>query len=256
MRNICSAYCTCRLGMPSGRTHDRITLWSLPLVTGLSLSVTASPSLTLWVAAGFLVGGLMLGPDLDIHSVQYKRWGWFRWIWLPYRGSMRHRSPLSHAPITGTMIRVIYLGCWLGLGCLVGLTLINEIFQVGWSWGEIADVFWRSLHRYRYQAFAVLVGLELGACSHYIADWLVSTHKRVKRYGWQAALPKEKSTKRRRSPRLKSPKTTAPKPKSSASSQSEGIDSSVPTATPSLSSSPSESTPDHPNSPSESDSRF
>lgn len=245
--------------MPSGRTHDRITLWSLPLVTGLSLAVTTNPSLTLWVAAGFLFGGLMLGPDLDIHSVQYKRWGWFRWIWLPYRGSMRHRSPLSHAPITGTVIRVIYLGCWLGLGCLVGLTLINEVFQVGWSWGEIGDVFWRSLHRYRYQALAVLVGLELGASSHYLADWLVSTHKRVKRYGWQAALPKEKSksTKGRRSPRSKSSRSTVSKPKPSASSQPEGIDPKVsPTSPSALPPSPSESAPDHPNSPSESGSRF
>ena len=82
--------------MPSGRTHDRITLWSLPLVMTLSFRATADILLTLIVSSGFLFGGFMFGPDLDIHSVQYRRWGWFRWIWLPYRGSMRHRSILSH----------------------------------------------------------------------------------------------------------------------------------------------------------------
>jgi uncharacterized metal-binding protein len=99
--------------MPSGRTHDRITLWSLPLVASCTYLITRHSTPTLMICAGFLFGGLMLGPDLDIHSIHYKRWGWFRWIWLPYRGSM--------------------------------------------------------------------VGLELGAFSHYSADWLVSSHKRRKK---------------------------------------------------------------------------
>lgn len=205
--------------MPSGRTHDRITLWSLPAVTGLSLAVTTSLGLTTWVAAGFLFGGLMLGPDLDIRSVQYKRWGWFRWIWLPYRGSMKHRSPLSHAPVTGTVIRVMYLSIWVGFATLMGLTLLNEVLALGWSWGDIGNVFWRSLRQYQQQAIAVLVGLELGAFSHYVADWLVSTRKRVKRYGWKAALPKPKKATKRSSAK-RSPRSTPAKPKSTLSKPS------------------------------------
>ena len=91
--------------MSSGQTHDRITFYSLPLVMLATLGVTHSLWLMLWVGLGFLVGGLLLGPDLDIHSVQYKRWGWLRWIWLPYRGSMRHRSFWSHGPIIGKIGR-------------------------------------------------------------------------------------------------------------------------------------------------------
>ncbi|XGB41796.1 MAG: metal-binding protein [Nodosilinea sp. LVE1205-7] len=102
--------------MSSGQTHDRITFYSLPLVMLATLGVTHSLWLMLWVGLGFLVGGLLLGPDLDIHSVQYKRWGWLRWIWLPYRGSMRHRSFWSHGPIIGTTVRVIYGSCWLAVG--------------------------------------------------------------------------------------------------------------------------------------------
>ncbi len=29
----------------------------------------------------------MFGPDLDIYSVQFQRWGFLRWIWLPYQKS-------------------------------------------------------------------------------------------------------------------------------------------------------------------------
>jgi uncharacterized metal-binding protein len=206
--------------MPSGRTHDRITFWILPILIGTSLILTTSLDLTAWVTAGFLFGGLMLGPDLDIRSVQYKRWGWFRWIWIPYRGSMRHRSPLSHAPVTGTAIRVLYLGIWAGFGSLGLLSLANELLGLGWSWGEIGQVFWRSLHQYRYQGFALLIGLEVGACSHYVADWLVSTHKRVKRYGWQAAWPKPKPAQsRRRKPQAS--KSTPAKSKRSPESKTD-----------------------------------
>ncbi len=164
--------------MPSGRTHDRITLWSLPFIIGLGVGITRSAGLTLWIASGFLLGGLMLGPDLDIRSVQYKRWGCLRWIWIPYRGSLKHRSPLSHAPIIGTSLRIVYLGAWLSLAGLVALALLNEVAQLGWTWAEVGDVFWRSLQQYRWQWLSLAIGLELGACSHYMADWLVSTYKR------------------------------------------------------------------------------
>ena len=173
--------------MPSGKTHDRITLWSLPVVAGLTLVVTQNlvaaqrGMATLMICAGFLFGGLMLGPDLDIHSVQYKRWGWLRWIWLPYRGSMKHRSPWSHAPITGTTVRVIYLLAWLGFAGFAGLTLINELWQLGWTWDQIGEVIERSLWQYQVETIAFVVGLELGAFSHYTADWLVSSHKRSKK---------------------------------------------------------------------------
>ncbi len=172
--------------MPSGKTHDRITLWSLPVVAGLTLAATQHLAAaqqgmaTLMICAGFLFGGLMLGPDLDIHSVQYKRWGWLRWIWLPYRGSMKHRSPWSHAPITGTTVRVIYLLAWLGFAGFASLTLANELWQLGWTWDQIGEVIGRSLWQSRVEAIAFVVGLELGAFSHYTADWLVSSYKRSK----------------------------------------------------------------------------
>jgi uncharacterized metal-binding protein len=188
--------------MPSGRTHDRITLWSLPLVVGLALSITRNSALVLPIGGGFLLGGLLLGPDLDIHSIHFKRWGWFRWIWIPYRGSMRHRSPLSHGPIIGTMLRVVYLGTWLGIASLIVLATLNQAGQIGWTWAEIHQIVGRSLQQHSSQWLALAIGLELGALSHYAADWLVSTYKRSKSRTGKAkappAAPKRNSSQRKR----------------------------------------------------------
>jgi uncharacterized metal-binding protein len=182
--------------------HDSITLWSLPLVAGITFERTRSTSLTLVISGGFLFSGLMFGPDLDVYSRQYKRWGWLRWLWLPYRRSMRHRAFLSHGPIIGTVVRIVYLTSWLG--ALVGLVaLVSAIAH--WLTGEteqwlrLVDQYWhggtaimgRSLRQYPAEWVALLIGLELGALSHSLSDWLGSWYKR--RFGRLGKFEKSKS---------------------------------------------------------------
>lgn len=174
--------------MPSGRTHDSITLYALPVVAGVSFWQTRSGNLTLLVAGGFLFGGLMFGPDLDIYSLQFQRWGFLRWIWLPYQKSLRHRSFLSHGPIIGTMLRVLYLGTLLGILAVVGAKLGNVTF----NWADLG----RSLFLYGGEFFALFLGLELGAMSHSLSDWGNSAYKRVRKQGIQALLPSGKIKKR------------------------------------------------------------
>lgn len=186
--------------MPTGRTHDRITLWTLPLLAGLALFLTRQGQLTLFICAGFLLGGLMLGPDLDTHSIHYKRWGWLRWIWLPYRGIIRHRSPWSHSPILGTTVRVVYLTIWMGLFSLVGVATVNEMGQFGLSWTDIGQFWGVLLQLFQPELTALFIGLELGAFSHYTADWLVSGYKRGRSRGWKTVFSQTK-TKRRKTSR-------------------------------------------------------
>jgi uncharacterized metal-binding protein len=169
--------------MSSGRTHDRITLWGLPLVVLAAFYVTLHGGLTALVCLGYLLGGWVLGPDLDIHSVQYKRWGWLRWIWLPYRGSMRHRSRWSHGPIVGTVVRVLYLSVWLGFAGLIVVDVLNSTQRTALTWGELMDGLGWALVTYWPWWLALVVGLELGALSHYAADWLSSTAKRKRKPG-------------------------------------------------------------------------
>ena len=188
--------------MPSGKTHDRITFWSLPLAAGVAYAVTRHPMWTLLLAGGYLFGGLMFGPDLDIHSVQYKRWGYLRWIWLPYRASMPHRSPLSHGPILGTVLRLLYLGLWLGFLTLSAIALLNVMGFTGVTHASVGDAIERSLRQYLPEWMALLIGVELGAMSHSMSDWTNSTYKRVRKQGWSGFWPKRKVPKR--SPRRSS----------------------------------------------------
>ncbi len=175
--------------MPSGRTHDSITLWSLPFVAGGAFGLTQSSNLTLVVAGTFLVGGLMFGPDLDIYSQQYQRWGLLRWIWLPYRKSVRHRSFLSHGLIVGTIGRILYLAIWVAIvGSLIILSgaiaqqLLGKIdhWQSHAEYGLINSIamIHQSLQQHRNEWMAGTIGLELGALSHSASDWLVSRYKR------------------------------------------------------------------------------
>lgn len=177
--------------MPSGRTHDSITLWSLPLIAGLSLVCTQDGSLALVTSGGFLFSGLMFGPDLDIHSKQYRRWGWLRWIWLPYRRSLRHRSFWSHGFLVGTIVRLLYLFSWFLL-LIAGVIVLGAFI----AYGQGQSAQWYTLVQqqlsltgqrirqvwttYPIHATALVVGLELGAMSHSMSDWLGSTYKRLR----------------------------------------------------------------------------
>ncbi|WP_017654421.1 metal-binding protein [Fortiea contorta] len=185
--------------MPSGQTHDRITLYALPLVTGIALWQTKSSNLTLLVAGGFLFGGLMFGPDLDIYSVQFQRWGFLRWIWLPYQKSLRHRSFLSHGPIIGTTLRVIYLGGLLGFVAILVLLVVGKLGGVAFTWQDLGVGVKRSLSIYSGEFLALFLGLELGAMSHSLSDWGGSAYKRFQKQGIQGLLPREKI--RRRKPK-------------------------------------------------------
>ncbi|HEY9900338.1 MAG TPA: metal-binding protein [Pantanalinema sp.] len=94
--------------MPSGRTHDRITyLFALPAAWA-AYAYAGSLVHALLAAAGVLFGGLMFGPDLDVKSVQYYRWGPLRWIWWPYQRMFRHRSVWTHGVIASLAVRLAY----------------------------------------------------------------------------------------------------------------------------------------------------
>jgi uncharacterized metal-binding protein len=183
--------------MPSGRTHDRITMYALPLVAGITLWQTRSSNATLLVAGGFLFGGLMFGPDLDIYSVQFQRWGFLRWIWLPYQKSLRHRSFLSHGPIIGTILRILYLGCLLAILAILVLTIAQKLWNLSFTWQDLGQTVGRSLVNYNTEYIALFLGLELGAMSHSLSDWSGSAYKRFQKQGVRGLLFSSKVKKRK-----------------------------------------------------------
>src|SRR5437868_6521284 len=101
--------------MPSGKTHDAITFILAAPTFVAAWGLTGKVALALLATGAMLFGGFMFGPDLDIQSRQYARWGIFRFLWLPYRVMFRHRSRWSHGIIFGTLIRVLYFTAIIAL---------------------------------------------------------------------------------------------------------------------------------------------
>ncbi|MEO1691192.1 MAG: metal-binding protein [Cyanobacteria bacterium J06631_6] len=165
--------------MPSGVVHDRITIWLLPWVVGLTYCMSSSAEITLILSCGYVFSGMMFGPDLDISSLQYKRWGMIRGIWLPYRKFFRHRSLFSHGFIIGTCVRLGYLFSIIAVLGILGVAIAQACFGFTWNWQEFVG---QKLHlitqEYPQETLALFVGLEIGAMSHSISDWYSSYQKR------------------------------------------------------------------------------
>lgn len=170
--------------MPSAQTHDRITLACAAPTAALAWALTRDPAVAAVATAGLLLGGFMFGPDLDIASKQYRRWGPLRGVWLPYRWALRHRSRLSHGILFGTAIRVAY---FLAVVAIIATLVmaVRDVYlyrlpvtpELAWQggervWAAVAGV----APRYHVAAFA---GLWLGAASHTLADIVGSTLKAI-----------------------------------------------------------------------------
>ncbi len=162
--------------MPSGRTHDAITLLLAAPAFAVGGALGGEIVSGVIVSAAFVFGGLMFGPDLDTVSRQYSRWFIFRFIWFPYRSFFKHRSRFSHGLLFGALIRVIY---FLGM-----LSLIGFVFAFFWAayigmqvpvFGQISNV-WSPIGEFTRENFGagfpvlVFAGLWLGAASHTFTD--------------------------------------------------------------------------------------
>ncbi len=168
--------------MPSGQTHDQITLWSLPFIAGLTWSQTRSSHLTFLVTGSFLFSGLMFGPDLDINSRQFQRWGMLRCFWAPTKTVCAIAPFLSHGPFIGTALRILYLGGGLGILGFLGLMVAQYLGLLNREPLEILQNSLRSLSNYPRECIAIYLGLEMGAMSHSFSDWSNSLYKEFRKW--------------------------------------------------------------------------
>jgi uncharacterized metal-binding protein len=162
--------------MPSGRTHDTFS-YVLVIPSFLCFRWYWGGFVVALVATiGMLFAGLMFGPDLDIHSSQYKRWGPARFIWAPYRMAISHRSRLSHGLLLSTLLRVAYfLAVVLLLSTCVFYVRHHYLFGLETSWTaefqKVSDDFMTLWNRTDKQYFkAIFAGLWVGAAVHTIID--------------------------------------------------------------------------------------
>jgi uncharacterized metal-binding protein len=119
--------------VPSGIVHAKSSL--ILSVPAFALAYGASHGQPGQVASGAACAlgcllGIVLTPDLDqegLSSSEYALVKWtmglgFVWVmlWYPYARLCKHRSPLSHWPLLGTLGRLLYLGLWGGIALYFG----------------------------------------------------------------------------------------------------------------------------------------
>lgn len=172
--------------MPSGRTHDLITLLLAAPTAAITYYITKDWTVTGITTATMIFGGLMFGPDLDIQSKQYTRWGPLRFLWWPYKVILAHRSRWSHSIMLGTWIRIIYFLAVLTLLLAVSLYIRDAyIYHTRIGVAELTVAFARVreilLPIKRNYLIAAFLGLWIGATSHTVSDVLGSFFKSVRR---------------------------------------------------------------------------
>ena len=162
--------------MPSGKTHDAVTILLAVPAFAVTYAATRSISASTVVAVAFVFGGLMFGPDLDTVSRQYSRWSILRVIWYPYRAFFKHRSRFSHGLILGAFIRVVYF-----MGVLTLTAFLAAYFYTAYSGGRLPDWVdfarvWQPIGEFTRGYFGehffpmTFIGLWLGAASHTFTD--------------------------------------------------------------------------------------
>ena len=110
--------------MPSGEVHAGITLATAGLTYTYAVKSGEPPNLAVATAVGCALG-IILTPDLDVKGTRADRivrqsagfipaviWGL---LWNPYSALIPHRSFISHGPIIGTVIRLLYIAVPLTL---------------------------------------------------------------------------------------------------------------------------------------------
>ncbi|MCK5643649.1 MAG: DUF2227 family putative metal-binding protein [Gammaproteobacteria bacterium] len=103
-------------------------------------------------------------------------WIWHAY-WLPYAFAITHRHPLSHTPIVGTVLRLLYLAPgYLLLTYIIGSQLLGLDWPIYPNLGYLGYV---------------LIGLMLSDTLHWVRD-----KGSKKRYG------RSKSKRRRKSRRM------------------------------------------------------
>ncbi|GIV18893.1 MAG: hypothetical protein KatS3mg023_0644 [Armatimonadota bacterium] len=170
--------------MPSGRVHDAITILTAAAAVPVIARMHPSPD---WSSVGvgigaYLFSGLALSPDLDVNSRAYRRWGMFRFFWLPYQILVPHRHWLSHSWLLGPLLRALYFFFMLYLLLRLGMNAI-DLWIVPINQSEILRALERelrlSLQTHVTWAQSALIGLIAGGVVHSLTDGFVTWFKRT-----------------------------------------------------------------------------
>lgn len=182
--------------MPSGKTHDKITWIFFPILSFIVWDVIHNILITITFAISYLFSSFMFSGDLDLVSQQSKRWGVLRWIWIPYRKYISHRSDWSHGILLGTVFRIFYLFILIGFFYTfiyflskqflpdLNKELVKTTEHSLLTLNKVSSVYYST----------IFIGLLCGAAIHTLAD---ETGSFIKRWYRKFSKKKNKSKKKR-----------------------------------------------------------
>jgi uncharacterized metal-binding protein len=169
--------------MPSGRTHDFITIVSGAIAAPMVLESNLpdiNPTNAIVLLGSYLLSGLLFSPDLDLKSAPYKRWRALRFMWIPYQRLVPHRSWISHSFLLGPVLRVIYFAVVLSLLAFLVLVGVNALVAIDPTNTMLSAA---TQIRAWLEAHPVVIGYAvagfiLGGAAHSLADIVWSWIKR------------------------------------------------------------------------------
>jgi uncharacterized metal-binding protein len=174
--------------MPDGRTHDNITMvtasFMIPISAGLIFE--EQPGRAVLFLGSYLLSGLMFSDDLDIHSIEYRRWRILRFLWMPYQKLVPHRSWLSHGLIIGPLLRVMYFAAICTAAIWLALTALSRVLPLdatGMIGGVMSALAQSVVDHPEWWAVA-FIGFVLGGAAHSVSDGLWSWW----RHAWRAPV--------------------------------------------------------------------
>ncbi len=143
--------------MPDGKTHDKISTFTAPIIGVVTYLICKDIKLAVILMSTYIFASFMFNGDLDTHSKPFNRWWLFKMIWIPYQMMFSHRSIFTHGLVIGTVVRLLYLGiipfiAFLLKGNLDIITTLSESTML--------------------IMLTMVIGLELGSAVHTISDYL------------------------------------------------------------------------------------
>lgn len=182
--------------MPSGKTHDKLTWTFFVPFTFIVWDLIHNIMITATFAIAYLFSSFMFSGDLDLVSQQSKRWGVLRWIWIPYRKYISHRSDWSHGILLGTIFRIFYLFILIGFFyTVIYLTSKNFLPDLNKELVRTTEHSLLTLNKISSVYYStIFIGLLCGAAVHTLADESASS---IKRFYRKFSKRKHKSNKKR-----------------------------------------------------------
>lgn len=163
--------------MPSGKIHNAINL-SVFAIIGVGVWVATeqqvievTPEQFTQFAIGFLVGTLLMSPDLDLAEGRVNskhNWGLLGFLWVPYGLMFKHRG-WSHTWLVGPITRLLY--AFIVGSAIFGLLLLLFPNWIHFSWLGISN--WPM---FLVMLWPITFGYFLSQWLHLIADGISPDH--------------------------------------------------------------------------------